>query len=83
MFEYKCPKCGWAGERIVPADERDSQICGRHVEAGHKALQPESERALGLQSVVDDQHSGTCDGQLTRDEIALTASMRYDWSNWK
>ena len=30
VWKYKCNRCGWEGERLVKASDRDSQVCTSH-----------------------------------------------------
>lgn len=41
IYDYRCPVCGWAGDRNVKYDERDTQRCGRTA----TDIQRDAERA--------------------------------------
>jgi putative FmdB family regulatory protein len=27
IYDYRCPRCGWVGENVVPMFDRDGQLC--------------------------------------------------------
>ena len=71
IHEYRCPGCGWEGERVVNASERDSQRCMRN-------LGTEEQLRLFLHGELptdEEQENGDprCLEPLDRVEISLTS----------
>ncbi len=31
IYEYKCPECGWAGDRVSRIDDRDNKFCTHNL----------------------------------------------------
>lgn len=66
LYEYKCPKCGWEGQRLSRIADADNQYCNQPV--------PESEDENA--NIIE------CGAKLEREEISVTSKMANQWSRW-
>jgi len=86
IYQYKCPACGWQGERIVNIAARDEQLCeanrfksvGDEEDARTRAtLDTLTASTDGAPAVT---FSPSCGAALVREEIALNAKMGHRWT---
>jgi hypothetical protein len=38
LYGYKCPKCGWEGDRLSSIAEADRQVCGVPIAEGAETV---------------------------------------------
>ena len=75
LYSYKCPSCGWIGDRLCKIAERDHQVCTQATNevVGHN-YDPEYVAPITLYK--------PCGANLIREEISQTARMGAQWGQW-
>ncbi len=82
LYSYRCPSCGWSGDRLCRIADRDSQNCDQVISHTPAEIAEANELEIpvdlwGSKPIV------RCEASLNREEISVTAKMAEQWTQWR